>query len=137
MRSNPVFGKNSVGDAQDVRPDSVHWVVFTPEAAVDHHVVALGDDQAGLVAQRRRQALDQVEVPVAARRDVRRALALGLKDALTSGAASTGCRLPGGQSETFDVREGSGSPIGHRVASDGNATETNPSAADDSSGQDH
>jgi hypothetical protein len=28
----PVFGKNPVGDAQDVRPDSVHWVVFTPRS---------------------------------------------------------------------------------------------------------
>jgi len=71
VRSRPLPGVgrartlNPVGDADDVSDDPVGGLVDLGEAAVQHHVVAVGDDQLVFVTQFGRQRLDEVEQAVA------------------------------------------------------------------------
>src|ERR1700730_9716669 len=74
LKHIPVFGENAVGDAARVRGYPGAWPTGSGEAAVHHYIVPIGDDNAGLVLQRRRQAAYKIEQPLAPGRDVRAVL---------------------------------------------------------------
>jgi hypothetical protein len=56
-----MFGEHAVGDAQNVDHHPVHRSAVVGEPAVQHDVVAVGDDELMFVAQLCGQALDEVE----------------------------------------------------------------------------
>src|SRR5437868_6105305 len=66
----PMLDEDSVLDPEDVRRDPVHGRPEPGEATMHYDEVAISHDQPGLVFQRRRHALDEVEEALAAGRDV-------------------------------------------------------------------
>jgi len=57
----PVLGELAVLDPEDIGHDPVPGLAAAGEVAVEDHVVAVRDDQAGFVPQRCGSRLDQVE----------------------------------------------------------------------------
>src|SRR5438132_27888 len=70
----PVFDKDTILDPDDVRRDPIHGRPEPREPSVDDDEVAVRHDHRGLVFQRRRHALDEVEKALAARSDMRAVL---------------------------------------------------------------
>src|SRR5260221_10299229 len=70
----PVFDKDAILDPEDVRRDPVHGCPEPGEATMNDDEVAFSHDHPGLVFQRRRHALDEVEEALAAGSDVRAVL---------------------------------------------------------------
>jgi hypothetical protein len=62
-----MFGEQAVFEPQDVNHDPVHGQPDPRKPAVEHDVVALGDDQRIIVAQLFGQGLDEFEEPLAPR----------------------------------------------------------------------
>ena len=65
-----MFDENSIDDAEDIRRDPALGPAMPREAPVDDHEVPLGHDHAGLIFQRRWNALDQPEETIAAGLDM-------------------------------------------------------------------
>src|SRR5712671_2563958 len=70
----PVFDKDTLLDPEDVRRDPVHGCPEPRKPSMNDNEVAISHDHAGLVFQRRRHALDEVEEALAAGSDVRAVL---------------------------------------------------------------
>src|SRR5712671_6521981 len=70
----PVFDKDTLLDPEDVRRDPVHGCPEPRKPPMNDNEVAISHDHAGLVFQRRRHALDEVEEALAAGSDVRAVL---------------------------------------------------------------
>src|SRR5438552_6847824 len=70
----PVFDKDTILDPEDVRRDPVHGCPEPRKPPMSDDEVALSHDHPGLVFQRRRHALDEVEEALAAGSDVRAVL---------------------------------------------------------------
>src|SRR5258708_25326624 len=70
----PVFDKDAVLDPEDVRRDPVHGRPEPRKPPMNDDEVAISHDHAGLVFQRRRHALDEVEEALAAGSAVRAVL---------------------------------------------------------------
>jgi hypothetical protein len=66
LKHIPVLDEHSIDDAQDVRRDPVLWPAVSREPPMDDHEVPVSHDHAGLILQRRRNALDQGEETIAA-----------------------------------------------------------------------
>src|SRR5438132_4092298 len=66
----PVFDKNTILDPEDVRRDPVHGCPEPREPPMNDDEVAISHDHPGLVFQRRRHALDEVEEALTAGSDV-------------------------------------------------------------------
>ena len=64
-----MLDEDSIFDAKNVGGNPVHCLE-PRKSSVNHHEVSVGHDRPGLVFERRREGLDQIEQPVAARRDV-------------------------------------------------------------------
>src|SRR5712671_6678032 len=73
----PVFDKNTILDPEDVRRDPVHGCPEPRKPPMNDDEVAISHDHPGLVFQRRRHALDEVEEALAAGSDVRAVLEVG------------------------------------------------------------
>jgi len=69
-----VFDKDAVLDPEDVRRDPVHGRPEPRKLPMNDDEVALSHDHPGLVFQRRRRALDEVDEALAAGSDVRAVL---------------------------------------------------------------
>ena len=70
----PVLDEDPILDPEDVRRDPVHGRPEPRKPPMDDDEVAVSHDHPGLVFQRRRHALDEVEEALAAGRDVRTVL---------------------------------------------------------------
>src|SRR5258708_21904644 len=70
----PVLGEDAVLHADQVHDDPVRLAPETGEPTANHHQISIDHDQLRLVPQRRWQATDKCEQPVAPRRDVRAVL---------------------------------------------------------------
>src|SRR5260370_25770532 len=73
----PMLDEDTIHDPEDVRRDPVHGWPEPRKPPMNDDEVALGHDHPGLVFQRRRHALDEVEEALAAGRDVRAVLDVG------------------------------------------------------------
>src|SRR5713101_3539964 len=67
----PVFDKDTILDPEDVRRDPVHGRPEPRKTPMNDDEVAISYDHPGLVLQRRRHALDEVEEALAARGNMR------------------------------------------------------------------
>src|SRR5207245_2149400 len=73
----PVFDKDTILDPEDVRRDPVHGRPEPRKTPMNDDEVAISHDHPGLVFQRGRHALDEVEEALAATGDVRAVLDVG------------------------------------------------------------
>src|SRR6202047_1139503 len=63
----PVLDEQPVLETNDIGSDPVNRRAKTRETAMDHHEISPGDDDACLILQRGRKALDQIEQALPAR----------------------------------------------------------------------
>src|SRR6266851_854171 len=66
----PVFAENPILQANDVRCDPVHRQSYVGEPAMNDDVVTFYKNDPGLILERRRRGLDEVEEPVSSRLDM-------------------------------------------------------------------
>ena len=66
----PVLDENAILQADDVRCDPIHRQSDIGEPAVNDDVVTFCKNHPGLILQRRRRGLDEVEEPVSSRLDM-------------------------------------------------------------------
>src|SRR5262245_7166332 len=99
----PMLNEDPILNPQDVRSDPVRWRPEPRKAAVDDDKVAVSQDEAGFVLQRRWEAPDEVEQPLAARCDVRAVLNVaGRPEPLGGGVvASVEQRIEGFKHQCF------------------------------------
>src|SRR5882757_401108 len=81
----PVLDRDTILDPEDVRRDPVHGCPEPRKPPMNDDEVTIGHDRPGLVLQRRRQALDEVEEALAAGSDVRAVLDVGGRPVALSG----------------------------------------------------
>jgi len=66
----PVFDENPILQANHVRRDPVHRQSDVGESAMNDNVLTLCKNHSGLIPERRRRGLDEVEEPLSTRLDV-------------------------------------------------------------------
>ena len=81
----PMFNKNTVFDAQNVRGNPVHRIAAALKSAVHDDKIFIRHNRSGFVLQRRRNAFDEIEEAVPARRDMSAVLNIGRRPETFSG----------------------------------------------------
>ena len=64
-----MFGQDAISDSQDIDGNPVHRASHSRESSMDDYKVAVGDDHARLVLERRGRTLDEVKETIVTRFD--------------------------------------------------------------------
>ena len=70
LNNIPVFDESPILQANDVRRDPVHRQSDVGKPAMNDDVVTFGENYPGLVLERLRSGLDEVEEPISSRLDM-------------------------------------------------------------------